>query len=126
MIVFFPYLAKVKVSPGWEAFAEHNRYFMRGSLMMLTPILLIIVLSYIPGRILGLERRFVFNALGLFWGAYGIYFAVSNSKRTSNVLCPRCGKTFDGPRWRHDTCQNCGLAAWSPFTNQEAEIKAAR
>lgn len=126
MIVLFPYLAKVKVLPGWEAFAEHNRYFVRGLLIMLTPILLIIMLSYIPGRIVGLERRFVFNALGLFWIAYGIYFAVSNSKRTSKVRCPRCSEAFDGPRWRHDICQNCGLAAWSPLSNQEAEIRIGR
>ena len=126
MIVVFPYLARVKVLPGWEAFAEHNRYFIRGSFIMFAPILLIIVLSYIPGRIAGLERRWVFNVLGLLWIAYSIHFAVSNTKRSSKVLCPRCRKRFDGARWRHDICQNCGLAAWSPLSNQEAEIRIGR
>ena len=126
MIVLFPYLTKVKLLPGWEAFAEHNRYFIRGNLIMLTPILVIVALSYVPGRIMGMERRFVFDALGLLWIAYGIYFAVASSERSAKVLCPRCSKTFDGPRWRHDICQNCGLAAWSPLSNQEVEIKTGR
>lgn len=127
MIVLFPYLGKVKVSPGWEAFAEHNRYFVRGILIMLIPILLLILLSYIPSRTIGVEtRRYIFNGLGFIWIAYGGYFAISNSKRAEKVLCPRCKKRFDGPRWKHDSCQNCGLCAWSPLSNQEVEIKTGR
>lgn len=114
MIVLFPNLAKVKVLPGWEAFAEYNRYFNRRLLVSVTPILLIIVLSYTHGRILGMERRLVFDVLSYFWIAYSFYFVISNVKR-SKILCPRCGKIFDGPRWRHDICKNCGLAAWSPL-----------
>jgi hypothetical protein len=123
MIVVFPYLAKVKVLPGWEAFAEHNRYFYRGLLIVLTPILLIIMLSYIPGCIMGIERKFVFNGLGLVWIACSIYFAMSNNTRVSKILCPRCRERFDSPRWRHDICRNCGIAAWSPVADQETPIK---
>ena len=126
MIVVFPYLAKVKVLPEWEAFAEHSRYFFRGLLIMLTPILLIIALSYVPGRIMGMERRFVFNTLGFFLTAYGIYFAVANSTRSSKICCPRCGEPFDGLRWGHDICRNCGIAAWSPLADQEEHIKIGR
>jgi hypothetical protein len=79
MIVLFPYLAKVKVLLGWEALAAHNRYFVRGLLIMLTPILLIIALSYVPACLLGMDRISVSVA----WVSSGlrisIYFAISNT-----------------------------------------------
>jgi hypothetical protein len=115
VIVFFPYLSKVKVSPGWESFAEHNRYFVRGLLIVLSLFFCIVVLSYVPGHILGTDRILVFRVLGFIWIGYSMYFAITNAKRSSKVLCPRCKGQFDGPRLRHDICKNCGLAAWSPL-----------
>jgi rRNA maturation endonuclease Nob1 len=65
-----------------------------------------------------MERRLVFDVLGYFWIAYSLYFVISNVER-SKILCPGCEKQFDGPRWRHDKCQHCGLAAWSPVPDHQ-------
>jgi hypothetical protein len=124
MVVVYPYLAKIGRVPGWEAFIKHNRSLVRGLLISFGLPLGMIGLSHFSGHIFsGAQGRFVFNAFGIVWVAYTAYFTISNTRQSSNLLCPRCGEHFSNKlRWRYDRCQNCALDVWSPISSREPGI----
>ena len=107
MIVLFPYLARIEEQPQWKTFIEHNRFFLRGLLIIAGIPALLVFLGFVSRHLSpGAVPAWTGKVLGTIWIVFAVYFAAALALRQQKLPCPRCGQRFFGRmRWKYDLLQ---------------------